>query len=212
VQRLEAIVSRWGSISEAVAFRRFCVAFMRLHEHMAPAEEDRIGLRASTPMEYLILCTLHAEKIFQERYLFAHGGIRSLPRNNRTIFLEAVREMLNARGRDLACEVEQGVRELEGVLKTKDQLHDLKVNPRDPFIALTDIAFGDEATKQILVSCGNLVILRNYVAHHDVLDREMIYDPKIAKTAIQAVLIPTLLVLGLAPGAAQLEEETSTMT
>ncbi len=99
----------------------------------------------------------------------------------------------------IASELERKVSELEGVLKTKDQLHDLKANPRDPFIALSDITSGDEATKQILVSFGNLVILRNYVAHHDVLDREMIYDPKIATAALQAILISTVLVLELPP-------------
>ena len=50
-------------------------------------------------------------------------------------------------------------------------------------------------TSAVAIAFGNLLILRNYVAHHDVLDDTLLGDPSYAVPAIEAVLVPTVLVL-----------------
>jgi hypothetical protein len=193
-ERIESLVERWWRPS--VPFRRFCVAFKRLHDQIIN-NNAFVDLRASSPMDFVTLCTLHAEKIFQDHHYSVHPG-KALPRRNRDLFLSALRDVLVL---TLGSneESDRAIAELSTILRTRDQLHDLDANPRDPFLRETDFTLGDTVQRNILVSFGNLVILRNYVAHHDVLDRRIISESEMSFAALLAVLIPTLLVLEVSP-------------
>jgi len=186
---LKELVTTWWPRS--VALRRFCLAFQRLHAHLSTEKGDKIGLRAQTPVEFLLLCVLHAEKILRDRYLEARPGTTRLPTVTPLILAEAER-VLKAIG---FPDCDAGLRELGTALKSRGQLHDLHLNPRSPFVAATDFSWGGDLGKCLLAAFANLGILRNYAAHHDCLDEELIYTP-LAETVIKAVLLPTLMALG----------------
>lgn len=176
---------------KSVAVRRFCLAFQRLHGHLSSEKDDKIGLKAKTPVEFLLLCVLHAEKILRDRYLEERVGTKKLPDVKRLILIEA-EKVLWAKG---IPDCDEGLVELGATLKARGQLHGLHSNPRSPFVAPTDFTWRGDLEKRLLATFANLGILRNYAAHHDCLDEELIYEP-LAETVIQAVLVPTLLVLG----------------
>jgi hypothetical protein len=186
---LKDLTSSWWPRS--VALRRFCLAFQRLHGHLRSDKGDKIGLRAQTPIEFLLLCVLHAEKILRDRYLEARPGTTKLPSVTPLIVAEAGR-VLRASG---FPNCDAGLHELEAALKNRGRLHDLQANPRNPFVTTTDFSWGSDLEKRLLVSFANLGILRNYAAHHDCLDEELQYSP-LAETVVEAVLLPTLMVLG----------------
>ena len=180
-----------------MAFRRFCVAFWRLHEELSHSEDDRIGLRARLPMEFMILCSLHAEKIVRDRFLFNHTD--SSMQGVTAMFARVLDEVLTWQG---AAESDSGVREFKRLVRERGQLHDLHRSAANPFIEESEIAWTGELSLRIIVTYFvNLVILRNYAAHHDALDQEMIYTP-MAQTALKALLVPTVTVMELARGGA----------
>ncbi|HXO40474.1 MAG TPA: hypothetical protein VN999_03430 [Thermoanaerobaculia bacterium] len=189
-ERLQTIAGRW--FPESVQFRRFCMAFKRLHDDYSSFSEDRIGLRAQTPIEFLILCCLHAEKLLQTRYGERRPG-EPLPKG-RKLFAAMYGEVLYERGLPDHRTMSD---ELLRLLSTngRDQLHDLPQRPRNPFIVAQEITWGNGVTSALAIALGNLVILRNYAAHHDVLDDMLLGDPSYANPAIEAVLVPTVLVL-----------------
>ncbi len=186
---LRDLVFAWWLRS--LVLRRFCLAFQRLHGHLSSEKEDKIGLRAQTPVEFLLLCVLHAEKILRDRYLEGRVGTKKLPGVTRLILVEA-EKVLWARG---VPDCDAGLVELETTLKARGQLHELHSSPSSPFVTATDFYWGGNLEKRLLAAFANLGILRNYAAHHDCLDEELIYTP-LAETAIEAVLLPTLMVLG----------------
>jgi hypothetical protein len=189
--RLEALAERWWHPS--VQFRRFCMAFKRLHDDYSVSSEDKLGFRARTPIEFLILSCLNAEKMLQMRYRHRRPGA-NLPRSARTLVGEMYGEVLRARG---VLKPSVNAARLVELLRQndRDQLHGLSQNPQNPFIVTQEITWGDALTSALAIAFGNLVILRNYAAHHDVLDDMLLGDPKYALPAIDAVLIPTVLVL-----------------
>ena len=190
--RLASLAERWWH--ESVQFRRFCMAFKRLHDDYSISSEDRIGLRAHTPVEFLILCCLNAEKIMQKRC--RQKQIGAATSGIKKCFAGMYGEVLRERG---IANYRQQEANLITVLATnsRDQLHNLPQNPRNPFLMPDEIHWGDEGIKGLALAFGNLVILRNYAAHHDVLDDRILGDPTYALPAIDAVLIPTVLVLEL---------------
>jgi hypothetical protein len=186
--KIRDLISTWWP--KSVALRRFCLAFQRLHDHLASQKGDKIGLRAQTPVEFLLLCVLHAEKILRDRHLEGKTGTIKLPGVTRLILIEA-EQILLARGFH-GCN--EGLLELETLLNTKGQLHYLHLNPRSPFVEAVDVSWGGDLEKHVIASFANLGILRNYAAHHDCLDEELSYTP-LGGTVVQALLLTTLLVL-----------------
>ena len=161
---LKELVLAWWPRS--VALRRFCLAFQRLHDQLISEKGDKIGLRAQTPIEFLILCVLHAEKILRDRYLEGRTGTTRSPSVTKLLLVEA-EKVLWARG---FPDCDAGLSEMEDLLKARGQLHDLHLNPRSPFVEAADFTWGGDLEKRLLVSFANLGILRNYAAHHDCLD------------------------------------------
>jgi hypothetical protein len=134
---------------------------------------------------------LHAEKILRDRYLEGRPGATRLPGVTKIILFEA-EKILQAKG---FSDCGEGLKELEDIMKIKGQLHELHLNPISPFVETVNISWGGGLEKSLTASFANFGILRNYAAHHDCLDEELIYTP-LAQTVVEAVLVPTLLVLG----------------
>ena len=188
--RLKVLVDRWWPRS--VPLRRFCLAFHRLHGSLPTERDDRIGLRAQTPVEFLILCVLHTEKILRDAYLATAVTAATVPRLGAGALAKFSAEAVL---RSYGFRREQdGSQELASLLKRKSQLYTLPLNPRNPFVATTAFTWGDDLAKQLLTAFANFVILRNYAAHHDCLDDQLVYAP-MAETALEAVLIPVLTIL-----------------
>ena len=185
--RLRRLVEIWWP--QSVAFRRFCLAFHRLHGHLGTSKDDKVGLRTETPVEFLILCTLHAEKILRDDHM-ARTMVTKVP-GVRVITMSCAEVVLRSFG---IPEASSAVQELGNALKLRDQLHNLPENPRDPFVVPGYFALEGKLGQLILASFANFVILRNYVAHHDCLDDQLVYT-EMGETALNAVLIATLTIL-----------------
>lgn len=179
-----ALVNRLAEAwPRSVPFRRFVLAFHRLHAHDGGAinRAYRIRLREETPIEFLLLCALLAEKLLNETYLSRNPNAE-IPKFNGLV-LWLVGEIASARGlNELRSKVE---RRLKG-METK--LYDLPQTRQNPFKAA---APGSE--EAILEEAFvNFVKIRNYAAHHDALDFELIHTPA-ARPVLQALLLIVLL-------------------
>ena len=80
--------------------------------------------------------------------------------------------------------------ELEAALGKTD-LYDLPQTMEMPFLADHDIQHPDLLGQRLVRSFANYAILRNYAAHHDCLDRDLIYSP-VATVAVEALLVVAL--------------------
>jgi hypothetical protein len=175
---------------EQLAFRRFCIAFHRLHEEFGAAREDRIGLRVKIPMEFLILCALHAEKVIRDYNVAKRKPAGRLP-GTKTFVSRAFEDLLRAykiRG------VGGGIAEFKRLASRAD-LHDLPRADR-LFVDESEVIWGDPVPKRVLAAFVNFLILRNYVAHHDSHDYEIIHT-NIGETALRALLVPLVMTLEL---------------
>ncbi|HEX6900104.1 MAG TPA: hypothetical protein VF789_10340 [Thermoanaerobaculia bacterium] len=189
--RLHEITVSWWS--KSVTFRRFCLAFLRLHQFFY-TEDDRIGLRESTPIDFLILCVLHAEKILRDRYLDMSKGALKAP-DFVPLTLESAGLVLRSfkvKGSGLA------IQQLRRKLNEKGDLHDLHANPRNPFVSEADFTHTDPLVRHLLACFSNFAILRNYAAHHDSLDDQLVSDP-MAQDSIESMLVVTLTMLNASP-------------
>ena len=190
---LREAVRRWWYSS--LPFRRFCVAFARLHEEINRPRDphDLVGLRLSIPVEYLRLCALDTERFLLSLIQSSATHRGKVPRFN-DLLLKAFDELCARSG----SAPQPGLRaQLKEELEKYTQLHDLPSTRKLPFEALSRVAQGDAAS--LVRSClFNLAVLRNYAAHHDCLDEE-IADQGIAMPAIESMLV--LFAIGLHPSA-----------
>lgn len=175
-----ALVKEAERMNASVPFRRFILAFHRLHQHYGGAinSEFRIQLREETPIDFLVLCALFAEKLVNEAYFSKKPGA-SLPGFN-ALVLWFAGEVERSKGlAGIRAKVEQRMGETK--------LHDLpqtRLNPFKSVPAASEALMLEEAFV-------NFVKLRNYAAHHDVLDFELIHTAA-AKPAIESLLVIVL--------------------
>jgi len=188
---LREAVRRWWR--ESVPFRRFCVAFARLHDEIntPPDPGDLVGLRLSIPVEYLRLCALDTERFLLS--LFGSSGAASgkVPRF-KDLVLTAFDELCSRCGVTPPPALRS---ELGRDLGKPSQLDDLPSTRVLPFRPLSQVTPGD--TRGLVKCClFNLAVLRNYAAHHDCLDEE-IAEQGIAMPALESML--SLFAIGLNP-------------
>lgn len=183
-EALRRAVRRWWRSS--VQFRRFCVAFARLHEELGNRRDpyDLVGLRFSIPVEYLRLCALETERFL----------LSLLPALQRAPgFSELTQRALSVFCQRLGLPGEAELRsQLQQDLK-RTQLYDLESTGFLPLEPLESIGPRDTASL-VTRSLFNLAVLRNYSAHHDSLDEEIAFGG-IAMPAIEAMLV--LFAIGL---------------
>lgn len=186
-ESLRQAVRRWWRSS--IPFRRFCVAFARLHEEIGHSRDsnDLVGLRFSIPVEYLRLCAMEAERFL----LSLLPPCEKVPDFNKLIKL-AFPVLCMSLG--LPAPEAQKSQLAQGIVQ-RTKLHDLPSTRTLPFESLASIGHG-ETPRLLASSLFNLAVLRNYSAHHDCLDEEIVHDG-LAMPAIESML--TLFAIGLGP-------------
>ncbi len=178
-----ALAKQAERMNASVPFRRFMLAFFRLHQHVGGAinRSTRIQLQEETPIDFLLLCALFAEKVVGEAYLAKNRGA-ALPRFNKLVhWLSGEVETakgLNGLRTKVASRLKSG----------ETELYDLPQTRRIPFNVPT--ASSEEAIVE--EAFVNFAKIRNYAAHHDVLDFELIHTPA-AVHVLESLLLVVLL-------------------
>ncbi len=178
-----ALAKQAERMNASVPFRRFVLAFFRLHQHYGGAinRSTRIRLREETPIDFLLLCALFAEKLVSEVYLSRNRGT-TLPKVKRLVLWFAG-EVGNAKGLSgLQARVARRLKSGE------TELYDLPQTHRIPFN--TPATDSEEAI--IEEAFVNFVKIRNYAAHHDALDFELIHTSA-AMPVLESLLLVVLL-------------------
>jgi hypothetical protein len=161
---LAAIVQKaW---SQSSAFRRFLVSFHRLHDHYGGRvnEDNLVGLREETPVEFLDLCALTVESLLGERL-----GPKS-PKSFHKRVCEAGKRIAKSFG---IRDAQSFLGRLNELLEKHARLHDLPQSKSDPFIGAEQTGHSDPVAAFLLKCLVNFAILRNYAAHHDCIDDEL---------------------------------------
>lgn len=182
---IERLTAKWWPHS--AAFRRFALSYDRLYGHDAGRinEQRLVGIEEETPIEFLILCALHIEKLLGELLAPDPPG------------------EVNKRVRVAACRIAkpygiQGqqafLKELAEVLHNKTQLHDLPQKPRDPFLKESDFKHPEPVARLFLKAFANFKVLRNYSAHHDCIDTQLFQQGWVT-AGVEALMIITLAIL-----------------
>ncbi len=186
----EAVRGWWQS---SVPFRRFCVAFARLHDEINGPRDpnDLVGLRLSIPVEYLRLCALETERFLFSLVESSASTAGSVPGFNE-ILLRAFNVLCERLGPLPTPELQD---ELKREISRDSRLHDLPSTRKLPFKELSLVA--PRNFVDFVKAClFNLAVLRNYAAHHDCLDYE-IAEHGIAMPAIESML--ALFAIELSP-------------
>jgi len=192
-----------GSLTERVrrhwrqsaGFRRFCLAFLRLHEHYGGRVNARhlVPLTATTPMAFLELCALETEKTLTEAARSLNPEMRASP---------GLKDLLIGTFDQIASRLSLAAREgikarLREEFNHETSLHDLPRTRRNPFLSLDDTGRRD-AGEFLRRAILNVAVMRNYAAHHDCLDHELI-NSGMAMAPIESMLVTMLLMLDSVP-------------
>ena len=183
----------WG---RSVGFRRFVLAFHRLHCHFRGRATDvghLVHLTVETPMAYLTLCALETEKLLYEAFRLVWTVPRKAPN------LNALFGAMFGRLAD-AFDLDVSQVDLEALLRKHTRLHNLEQTRELPFCRLDDIGT-EEKAEFVARAFVNVAILRNYVAHHDCMDTQLIYSG-LAMVPIESMLALVVLNLQALPSLA----------
>lgn len=187
------------------SLRRLVLAFHRLQCELRPqrltAEEKTV--RNAERIEQLLILALHAERVLSSMYR---------ERTGQTVYpkvvqlykdtLHHVLTKLKLARNDIA---KTAIENADGLRKKRDQLHELDTQGLQ-FVKPGEIGSGSDAADVLAASFVNLAIFRNYAAHHDALDAEMIYPAEsestdhLGATALRSVLIAIVACLYVSGG------------
>lgn len=184
---IEKLTDKWWPRS--AAFRRFALAYNRLYRHhVGKINEQRlVGIEAETPIEFLILCALHVEKLLGER----------LGPSPPTEFNKRVREVARRIARRYGIQDQKAfLDELTQALNDKTQLHDLPQRTDNPFVEEADFQHPERVGLFFLKVFVNFKILRNYSAHHDCIDAQLFQEGWVA-AGVEALVVTTLTTLSI---------------
>lgn len=185
-ERFARLTERYWGVS--VQFSRFCRAYDRMHRDLGEGREKGtlVSLVDSTPIEHFLLCTLLLEKLLASLYT-QQTGKQELPG-----FKDLIGHVVDRVERFGAL---SGVRaKLMQDWKRRTDLKGLPADPKNPLTPLTS-----SFTREVMVETAfrNFAILRNYFAHHDVLDGKLIHSD-MGRIGMQSLLL--VLVLSLEAG------------
>ena len=184
--RFARLTARFWGVS--VQFSRFCRAYDRMHRDMRGGREQGtlVSLVDSTPTEHFLLCTLLLEKLLASQYT-QQTGKQELPG-----FRDLIGHVVD---RVESFGALSGTRaKLMQDWKRRTDLKGLPANPKNPLTPLTS-----SSSREVMVETAfrNFAILRNYFAHHDVLDGRLIHS-NMGRIGMQSLLL--VLVLSLEAG------------
>lgn len=179
---LETLMDSWWSRS--YPFRRFCVAFHRLHRMISSDPKRFISFDDVLSVDYLVLCSLIVEKLIAEQNITRAGGQATLPS-----FRDLIRELADRSSTALGIPT---VRPILDAAWKDTFLHDLTTHRQLTFVRSMAGASTPEA--EILSrTLHNFTIVRNYAAHHDCLDFELQFE-RIGKIAMDTITTTFIIV------------------
>lgn len=180
--RIRRLTEEWWP--KSYAFRRFGLSLLRLQRHYGGAvnREYRIRLTEETPIEFLLLLTLSVEKLLAERLLATQGRpVKALG------FGRMVIDRAAAVGS--AWRLSQLKHRVEKRLSAESALYKLTETGRTdtgkrPFRQPRKASLTDYMADTFVTFAQ----LRNYAAHHDKLDHELIHT-KTGAVALESLLL-----------------------
>jgi hypothetical protein len=183
---IEKLTDKWWRHS--ATFRRFALAYGRLYGHYVGRinEQQLLSLEEETPIEFLILCALHFEKLLGEL----------LSPDPPTGFNERVWEAARRIAKPYGIHDQQAFsKELHEALRGKAKLYNLPQNPRDPFVQKSkDFKHAEPVARFFLKIFVNFAVMRNYSAHHDCIDEQLFHEGWVA-AGVEALMVITLTIL-----------------
>ena len=76
-------------------------------------------------------------------------------------------------------------------------LHGLK-SGENPFCETNSISVPDPIAQLTICHLYNFAVMRNYAAHHDCLDSDIVYSDALAKPAVESLVFVSLTALSIA--------------
>lgn len=171
-------------------FTGFLTAFHELHEHLSYRSFDKHGLdfRTLRPLDHYALLAIHAEGCLR-RELDSLGLLDEIDCDKQGLF-RYIQKLARVRG------ISDGV---IGSFCSQYKLADLRMDRDDPIGRIQSIQTGlpdtDHQLVQAFLSC---LLARNYFAHHDFLDHELMRSEKSA-FMLKGILLTVLMLLDSDP-------------
>lgn len=154
--------------------RRFVLACHRLHRELRGQDlmESEAIIRRAERIEQFNLMIMHAERVLSYEYRerqqsSKYPEVRKLAKDTLNHLLG--RWSLTG---DVSRIAQQRTKEL---LKQHAMLHDLDPAQGLPLVSPSDVASGSDAADHSAAMLINFVIARNYAAHHDAVDANLVY-------------------------------------
>lgn len=198
---LRSLLSKHWATSRSL--RRFVLAFRRLHEELHAGRltaEDRI-LRHAERIEQFNLTMMHAERVLSDLHRADSGGAK-YPEVRKTL-KRSLNVVLSHWTLTTGGFSERAQDQLKTALSEHAQLHDLNATEGLPLVRVSDVDTGVVAADHVIAAFVNLIVARNYAAHHDLLDFELVFetggspDERPGYVAIHSALVAVLLVLSV---------------
>lgn len=167
-------------------FGGFIAAFFELHEHLSHRSPDWDGLdlRELRPLDHFALLAIHAEGCLR-RELDSLGLLDSIP-NDEQGLTAYIRRL--AQARNISPSV-------MGLFNANTHRANLKRDRHDPIGQIQAIpthqSSADEQVAKAFLSC---LLARNYFAHHDFLDHELLHNEKTG-FLLKGILLTVLVLL-----------------
>lgn len=170
-QIAERVLAHWN---HCAALRRFCLAWVRLHKEVNSRHQRRTAdaeIASNERIEQFNLIALHAERLVRFSQPGSQDG-ETQP-SSPGVFHDSAMRCIAA----IAPGFHADQQKVRRILFEKTKLHRM---PEASRAVLTPeaVAMGDPRVNRVVAAHGNALIARNYAAHHDYLDWELVYPGK----------------------------------
>jgi hypothetical protein len=190
--QIEQMIEVWWRASYPV--RRFALLFLRLHKTLGGDHRQRITFEEENTIDYLILCTLVAEKLMAWLWIREHPQPAEVPAF-KPLLLASLARIAQSLAVNLPLDT-------FNALYRATTLYDLtETRELKLFRSVPEV---ENTQSGLLLRIGlNFAVMRNYAAHHDCLDAELTYSESgnEALTAITTLVVLLLLTAGPQVGA-----------
>lgn len=185
--------------------RRFVLAFDRLHRELG-GEQLMLSegvVHAAERIEQFLLTVLHAERVLSLVYrnrkqVAEYPEVRKLAKDTLNHVLNHFGISKNGVGQTALARTQE-------LMNERAMLHDLGSHNALRLVAPTEVQTGSDPADHLVASFVNVVIARNYAAHHDALDGDLIYpgeedpDQHPGHQTLSSALVAVVTTLQAAP-------------
>lgn len=180
------------------SLRRLALALHRLHEQLHGerlSAEDEV-IRQTERIEQFNLIIMHTER-FLSNELRERRGDKRYP-DVRDLARESLNHLLGTWGLLAGGFSAVAQSRVTALFRERAQLHELDEEIGLRLVNAGDVVSGSAVADELIAAFVNLVIARNYAAHHDALDFELVYPsrrrgrPHGGSLALQSVLVAVL--------------------